>query len=277
MAQVYFWKASGPASESSDWANAATAAKNAIAQTENQLPWDVTRLRPLFGTAAPITYFYLESYHGTAEFMGYPETLLWHYGMNLAASIYPNYGYDLDLWRELYKNNDLRKTRWFLAAANYNKDPMNVVETELQVSMKFNIGTGMHAVMWFRLAEQYLILLEAYAHTDFNAGKELLPLWQSVRYAPGTQAEWFVPANAQELLEEVLRERRREFVLEGDILWLDMKRFKVASERPSVHGYTAPALTSNDIRYQFMIPSSETETNTTIIQNPGWEQYFVID
>jgi tetratricopeptide (TPR) repeat protein len=273
--QVYLWKASTAAADDGDWDRAAEAASKAIELTGGELPYNVATLfaKIFGGNQFGVMYqqYEAEARMTQSDFMGYPETMLYSFDKGR----YTNYGYDIDTWRELYRDNDTRRTGWFLGAY---VDPETATESDLDPTRKLAgfWPMGLKTISWFRLAEQYLILIEAQAHTDFNAGMETLRKWQSTRYT-GTQTDWATPVDAQELLEEVRLERRREFVLEGDLLWLDMKRFKVGeSEARSAGDYTAAPLTAADIRYQFMIPDSETATNTEIVRNPGWEQYRVI-
>ena len=266
--QVYLWKASGPVAENDDWANAARAAEAAIERTGNALPWDVDKLSSsLFGagsgTSPSHTSIYPEGLYTTSA--------------GLLAVITYNFGYDLNLWKTLYKSNDRRKYLWF--GVTQGRDPEAVLATDLDPLQKRR-GFGFmfsraHARVYYRLNEQYLILAEAYAHTDFEKGKELLKRWQSVRYSL-PESDWYVPTSQEDLLEEVLRERKREFVNEGDLHWFDMKRLGVTDSGRDLGIFKALPLESDDFRYSFMVPTSETETNTGIKQNPRWMDYLVL-
>lgn len=259
-AMVYLWKACGPVAEPTDWENAAKAAKAAIAAVGNILPMDVERLDAVDFFGDGMSFNFPKS--------GYPEALYYIVGDEYLT----DYGYDIELWRTLYTQNDNRKYKWF--GVPQDKDPALVTPDELKPGMKkkgFFYGFYMPTV-YFRLSEQYLILAEAYAHTNFEEGKRVLRQWQSVRYKAGTESEWFVPASQEELLQEIYRERRREFIGEGDLMWFDLKRLGATDTGRSAKGYTAPALTEYDFRYCFKIPASETETNH-INPNPGWEDY----
>lgn len=262
MSQVYLWKASGPVAEDGDWKNAASAAKKAIEVAGNILPWDIATLAS--------TKFYGNGASMTFPTSAYPEALLY----SVELIIQSNYGYHLDTWKTLYNKNDERKYRWF--GVTTGKDPDLVTESELNPTKKIPGFFFKKVAAYFRLSEQYLILIEACAHTDFEEGKKVLRQWQSVRYKTGTEAEWFVPSNADALLEEVYRERKREFILEGDMLWFDMKRLGATDSGRSIAGFTAEPLKADDFRYNFMIPSSETDTNPDIKRNPGWEEYQTI-
>ena len=62
---------------------------------------------------------------------------------------------------------------------------------------------------------------------------------------------------------------QKEFVAEGDVRWLDMKRLGVKTER-TIGGETFKLNGYEDYRYAFPIPLSEINNNKYIEQNPGW-------
>ena len=261
---VYLWKACGPVAEDSDWENAASEAKKAIAAAGNVLPMNISEL-------ATDKFFGVGS--GTCPTSAYPEAL--YFIPQSGWRFLPNYGYNLEIWKTLYDKNDERKYKWFGIADG--RDPELVLESDLLPTRKRPGFSGFaQPGIYFRLSEQYLILIEAYAHTNFEEAKKVLRQWQSVRYKDETEGKWFVPANAEALLEEVYRERKREFLYEADLDWMDMKRLGATDGERNVGGQTGAALTSGDIRYDFMIPESETKTNTKIIQNPGWDEYITL-
>ena len=77
------------------------------------------------------------------------------------------------------------------------------------------------------------------------------------------------------MLDELLRDRRQEFVLEEQIRWLDMKRLGISVSREAideetnaVHSYS---LESNDYRYALPLPSDYELQYNNILQNPGWK------
>lgn len=276
-AQAWFWKAGGPAAATADWAQAAAASQKSIELAGVTLPASVTDLNTnYFGNNTFLIQspqFDMASKVGDANFMGFPETLLYKFdGGNYS---YVNYGYDFDLWKALYADNDVRKKSWFLDSWIY---PETATEADLNPTRKFTgfWPTMFKPTLWFRLGEQWLIMTEALAHTNIAQAQTALRQWQSTRYS-GAETEWpTVPGTLDELLAEIHRERKREFVMEGDLLWLDMKRLNIAEEARTAGGYTAPAMTVGDTRYQFMIPDSETNSNTTITPNPGWGDYRTI-
>ena len=266
LAQVYHWYASVTASDYY-WALAAKYADLAINDQKaasGALPLDLTTLKKLCFTGSIVT--------GNIATDGYPESL---FNMNeMSTTFSTNYGYKFDLWNSLYRDNDLRKRAWFLPSNKQTTPIANLSPSDLNPMANKLASLGPYCKFpAFRLSEQYLIWIEALAHTDFNKAKTVLLTWQSQRYS-GNPSTWFIPGSVQDLLDEVVRERKREFILEGDIIWLDMKRTHV-SETRVVQGksYT---LVGNDWKYQFMIPTSETEKNPGIKLNPGWSDVLII-
>lgn len=263
LSQVYLWKASTAAAEADDWKNAARYADLAINggnTADGALPYDLATLKSQCFTG--------NSLYETMPTDYYPEALYYYSGSS-HTYLLMDWGYSLNLWKTLYAENDFRKKNWFLSPINHSKDTEQIIQTEIAPhTYKFTQSGLGHPFVAFRLAEQYLIWIEALAHTDFSKAKDVLKLWQPVRYDEAAGA-LFTPANAEELIDWIYYERKREFVLEGDLIWLDMKRFGI-SDRRGAQGFEY-TLAGDDWRYQLRIPDTETEKNPTIVRNPGWD------
>lgn len=61
--------------------------------------------------------------------------------------------------------------------------------------------------------------------------------------------------------------------MEGDKIWLDMKRFGDELER--IIAGEKNNLAADDFRYCFPIPAREMQYNKKMEQNPGWESVIV--
>ncbi len=119
----------------------------------------------------------------------------------------------------------------------------------------------------FRLAEAFLIQAEALVMTDqLNEAKAILERFKEARYT-GTYS---IPSDKEGLLQDIYRERRKEFMGEEDYNWMDMKRLGVKVER-TIAGQTYKLNGAGDYRYTFPIPTSELENNKFIDQNPVWQ------
>jgi len=134
---------------------------------------------------------------------------------------------------------------------------------------KYKIRTGVPVQeysMVLRLAEQYLIRAEAYAHLGQNqsAVQDLNQIRLRAGLEPlGPEA---LQLNKQTLLDSVYQQRRLELFCEWGHRWFDLKRT----------GNAGPKLTeSKSVRWQesavlYPIPDSEIQLNSALIQNPGY-------
>ncbi len=139
------------------------------------------------------------------------------------------------------------------------------------------IGDGNHSVhniYMVRLPEVYLTLAEAYAEQGTNlimAGE-----YMNKVYKARTNTEYVAPATGELIVADVLKERRKELVLEGHTFW-DHFRRAIPFERE------AEGNVSNDVAYidytqpqvVYPIPMNEMEANPNIRdqQNPGYAPY----
>lgn len=103
-----------------------------------------------------------------------------------------------------------------------------------------------------------------------SEGKAVLDEFREHRYTGGLPE---VSADKDALLNAIHDERFREFYMEGDKVWLDMKRFGDTMER-TISG-EKNYLTADDFRYCFPIPAREMQYNKKMEQNPGWESVIV--
>ena len=156
---------------------------------------------------------------------------------------------------------------------------------------KFPDDTGIHqnivkveAGRWqsepkvFRIAEMYLIAAEAYAKlNDVRTGQLYLNQLQENRFQNFTAANY---GNVTELMNEIMNERRREFVAEGTRLF-DLKRWHMGVTRTTTQNddiclFPGSAITTNlvkpanDPKMILPIPKAEIDANPQIVQNPGY-------
>ena len=129
-----------------------------------------------------------------------------------------------------------------------------------------------------RIAEMYLIAAEAYAKAnDVANGTTYLNALQEKRFQDFTAATY---GNANELLNEVKNERRRELVGEGSRLF-DLKRWHMGVTRtttqqddlclfPGSTVTTKLVKAANDPKMILPIPKAEIDANPQIKQNPGY-------
>jgi starch-binding outer membrane protein, SusD/RagB family len=112
-----------------------------------------------------------------------------------------------------------------------------------------------------RLPELYLIMAEAYAELD--------DLPQALAYLEALQTTRgltpFVSADKDEIIDEIMTERRRELHFEGH-RWYDLKR-RAMDIPKQVGAVTVPY---TDFRILSIIGQGEVDNNPLLDQNPGY-------
>ncbi len=268
-AQVYLYKGTGPCAEETDWANARMYAEKAI--KDRVLFTDATDLKAAF-TSNPAK--------GHVNKNNMEAALIFSWGNkagnqapNLRAiagneySRISNYITISPELHDLFSENDIRLSAFFTKHPFFEDEPETLVETKYTID-GWEVS-DMHVM--FRTAEMKLIIAESYARegNDAQAITEL-QAFKDARQAGVIEGS---------IMDEILNERRKEFFIEGDYRWLDMKRNQMSMTRTfkedeqSEHEYEE-ILEANDFRYAFMIPvHSELNYNFRLTQNPGWDTF----
>lgn len=284
MAQVYWFKADSPAAESTDWANAAKYAQMIV----SNVPEDVI---PRTGSQMLMAYYK----NGR---IGYPGHFIAAGGSGMLLAIYGSTyaGYgpeDIPASQELYdlyQTGDVRlgaelsnggtpddDTDGVWDGAFIGRHPViNTFWKGVTSLTTTSLGSSTDGrVILFKPEEAYLILAEALHHTGGNAGA-VLDKFKSFRNAGGTGK------TGEALLQEIMNERRKEFFMDGDHRWLDLKKYGGVtitrnltfpeSEQQIYDGNTNPLYKAVPGGYQYAlpIPMSELQENTNLTQNPGW-------
>lgn len=258
MASVYTWKACSGAAEDTDWDNADQQATTAM--RGRNLTSSADMLKTIFDCSDNAyskeiknDEFYVRIVDGR-----------WTYICDF-KSAYDEDGGVVDglVNKNSYRrfaDNDIRRKAWFSADGTHN-DKYNIIGSDMSQG----------CLMPFRLAEMYLIKAEALVRQGKTAeGKAVLDQLRSHRYTGELPA---IAGDRDALLKAIRDERFRELYMEGDKVWLDMKRFGDTLER-TIAG-EKNRLEANDFRYCFPIPAREMEYNKKMKQNPGWESVIV--
>ncbi len=164
-----------------------------------------------------------------------------------------------------FTSSDFRRARYF---AGTPTDPYNTFIVNKYPGVTGNFGVN--NVKIFRVADLYMILAEANARkatpdlvASFNA-------YSTVRTArnAGTSVAF---TDQNDAITKILDERYKEFAWEGSRLF-DLKRNGRLITRQGVDIYILnPVPTLTDLnRYTYPIPTSETQANPNIQQNPGY-------
>lgn len=250
MAGVYTWKAMSGASETGDWENAAKCAAEAmsgrvLANTPEVLKKMFDCREVTVETDMINDEFYFRIMDGNMGQVGSFQSA--YYKGNMVDGTL-NFQY-----YSKFRDDDIRKIVYF---NGYDSDKYNLQ----------GAGNGSCFIL-FRLAEMYLIRAEALVRQGkTGAARDVLEEFEQARYAGAVD----IPANPEALLQEILDERIREFYMENDFRWLDMKRLGVTMERTI--GGEKFVLKPDDFRYCFPIPKKEMELNKNMEQTPGWDK-----
>lgn len=160
---------------------------------------------------------------------------------------------------------DFRRARYF---AGTPTSPYNTFIVNKYPGSSGNYG--INNIKVFRVADLYMILAEANARKatpDLTAAFTAYSTLRTARNAGASLA--FTDQN--DAVNKILDERAREFAWEGSRL-VDLKRNGRLITRQGVDIYILnPIATLSDLnRYTFPIPTSETQANPNIQQNPGY-------
>ena len=254
MASIYTWKAMSAAAEDTDWENAELCATEAMRNRSLSNSSDI--LRQMFDCSKNMVEGDMENDEFYFRIMdGYNNEICFfdesYYGVRMEQLVVSQY-------YSLYKDNDIRKKVYFTA--------------DKKSCDKYNMNNDDEGgcIIPFRLAEMYLIKAEALLRQgDVGQAREVLKEFDEARYV----GEVNLPTTSDALLQEILNERTREFYLENDFRWMDMKRLGIEMTR-SIGGETY-VLESNDFRYCLPIPARELELNKNMVQTPGWENIMI--
>ena len=257
-AQVYHFKAMSAAAEEEDWKNAIVYAERET--NGKELESNPEELKALFNVGEGYSLKSQESplrvkYGGS---MGFGT---------LFSNKKPN-----ETFRQAYfpeENGDIREKLYYQIVEYFDWGSFQTVK-DLKINnySSYDVWRGDYYYLFcaFRLAETFLIQAEAYVRTEqLEKAQTILRRFKEARYTEAFQ----IPNTKEALLDEILWERQKEFVAEGDVRWLDMKRLGVKTER-TIGGETFKLNGYEDYRYAFPIPLSEINNNKYIEQNPGW-------
>lgn len=252
FAQVYHFKALSPAAEADDWKNAILYAAK---ETEGaELESDPDNLSDLFDP---------NNMNNSVRTNEAALRIMMSSGISMTMT---------EIMRNAYISSDFVDT-YFPASEGDIRYEYCFTGSGSNIRMnKYSTGFGWFqdfgtVFVGFRLAEAFLIQAEALAMTDqLDEAKAILEHFKEARYT-GT---YTTPSDKEGLLQDIYRERRKEFVGEGDYVWMDMKRLGLKVER-TIGGQTYTLKGAGDYRYTFPIPTSELENNKVLDQNPGWQ------
>lgn len=208
-----------------------------------------------------------------------------------------------------YSANDQRRAQWFWNLGTFHgltKRAVGNKNTDLDITDKEYYYKAYYAglkddkspvssLFWLRSSEAYLNLAEAEACLGHSAEARAALLQQmAARYKAGAPELSLDGVSDADLVALVRKERRREFVLEGQ-RWFDLRRYRVCSVQPSciaiTHDYTyyknhtsqEPTetrrfvLTEDDASWTLPMPTEVLEFNVGMPGNGNqWRTYTTV-
>ncbi|MBS2211891.1 RagB/SusD family nutrient uptake outer membrane protein [Carboxylicivirga mesophila] len=258
LAQVYWFKAESPAQEGNDYQNAKEAALIASEGIEVITPRSYTE--------------YTEKMGGRLH--AYPHPFI--ISSNSNTAIAPVFGArsgrptGMSFVEEFYNSVESNDIRWrFLLR---NSGPIGnppVVNHTTWPSTHF-MYQKYGSFYLFEIENAYLMLAECH----YRLGNEAAALEVVNNFREWRGLEQ-ITVTGEELLAEIISERRKEFAGIKDYRWLDMKRYGVSFERSIkvFDTYEEPytvIIEPNSYQFALPIPLRELQENPHISQNPGW-------
>ena len=166
----------------------------------------------------------------------------------------------------LYANNDIRRQAWFVDGEDEGVPVVYIAKPRYESDQMGDL------TLIYRTAEMYLINCEAKCRQGKT--EEAAKLLRSFREK---RIEGYQEPIDTDVLQEVLKERRRELCFENGLRWLDMKRLGLtcsrrgySDEQTDMATYT---LEADDYRYALPIPTDIEIDYNNIEQNPGWTTF----
>ena len=186
-------------------------------------------------------------------------------GNNLTSGVSHPYNISKEVVA-LYEPNDRR-----CDPAQYDNVYVSYASDLCRYGIKTNQNNRYDGEHGVRMGEVYLNRAEAYARTG-NTEKAMADLnaLRETRYRAGTYQP-LTAASADDALQKVLEERRRELVWEDGFRWTDIKRLGLSVTHVFIDAngtettYTLPA---NSPLYALPIPQDAISKNKNLVQNP---------
>ena len=256
LAQTYQYKASSCAAEDDDWSKAEYYAKeargNGVVEStiDEQRELTATTVSPVVNKPHRFALLRISLYDsGPNDYSpwGRPDERLMQYPSDELYQLYDKN----DIRREVYFKEEEGKVYFVKCVFDPNEKDANCSH------------------VLFRYSDLLLIEAEALARQGKDGALDLLNEFKRSKI-PG-----YAGYSGNDVIGEILKERRKEFVLEEEMNWIDMKRTGVKVTRlakdeatEEIKSYT---LESNDYRYTLPIPAEIELQYNNIQQNPGWK------
>ncbi len=249
LAQVYWYKAESGAKETGDYALAKKYASDALSGVV--LP--ATQTDYVNSLNGAYDYPVYQRYGGSSTFS---ENT---YGLAFGTTAFkPHIAPD---FYTLFDANDYRFKTFILANQTISRP---VVTSPNNYTTAYNL---------FKPEEAYMIKIEA-TLKDPQGGSEAeaRTLLNAFRRMRGVNSDY----SGTDLKQEIINERRREFLFLNDYRWVDMKRFAIGTTRDNMTMFGKPySVTVEPNGYHFALPipvDEELRLNPAMTANPNWNE-----
>lgn len=258
LAQIYWFKAGSAAAEESDWANAEKYSGDLIARYSPEDRSELLADQFSAGYAEYVLnslYFQVKFAYPKAWTIGDQRTGFWAEGEAQHASE--------DLLG-LYDPQDIRLEAWFKKNMDDNNQEYYGIN---KPAYKRPIS---EITVLFRTAEMFLINAEAKCRLErIPEARRMLETFRASRIPD------YAGFEGEDVLDEILKERRKELCYELGTRWMDMKRLGIGMKRLGYkkegQGVETYELQPDDYRFALPIPvEQELSYNNYLEQNPGW-------
>lgn len=276
LAQVYHFKGESGAAAADDYEHAITHAKAAM---EGHSIMTIDNYQAFYSMPANSTEYgiFKDKQQALIVSLTYSSSGMYS-GINVpttGAPFNPQFARE-DVYT-LFDDSDVRKSKYFVMRNNSmlgnNRQSPAIKKYQVASLNSAGVADGGSRKMlifnFFPISDLHLIVAESYARqNDMPNAKLWLENFQKQRY------QGYTSFNGNDILAEILLERRREFFLETDYRWCDLIRKNETWERnsdgsdPNVTKYS---INGGDYRYCLPIPLTEEMANNKIEQNPEWD------
>lgn len=249
LAQIYHFKAGSGAGLSSDYDNAISYAKIAMEGMSLQKTDSYTHFPLMTGTFG-VTLdtpqaIYTDRRSGTVV-------------QSIALTPkYNKYNFPSASLLRLYDANDIRKSTFF-------EDKTNGIIKFVEMTPS---DKDYYLYSTFSVAELHLIIAESYARKNDNSNAKI---WlDSFRI---NRIIGYLGYSGNDILTEILNERRKEFCFEYDMRWCDLVRLQTGWTKTAYDDKDnlTRTIDNKDYRFCMPIPALEELQYNKIEQNPGW-------
>lgn len=246
LAQIYWFKAESSSKGSADYAEAEQYAAAAVDGIDAYIPKtreEFLNVHTNLNTEYPAVYVQSVAFGSMSPM----------YGANFGDP--SSLKVPLDFFAS-FDATDFRKQIYFTG-------------DRLAASWPDNATTKKMRMHIFAPEEAYLILAESY----YRNGKVDQALTTLNKFKGFRGATTVAGLSGQTLLDEIVKERRKEFFCDTDKRWLDLKRYKIGNIDRKLRFFDKDYIvkvTPGDYHYALPIPLTELQENPDIVPNEGW-------